>query len=107
LAGGFITFIYTLQMLRLIPSGLKTSSEEEKEGIEKENVAMVPLATPLLRDPYIHWEHFFIYAGAAVWIGLLGGPEDLRQGPMIMEKIARWPALFRGLPVSGWATIPT
>jgi len=51
LAGGFIFFIYALQMLRLIPSGLKTSSEEEKEGIEKENVAMVPLATPLLAGP--------------------------------------------------------
>jgi multiple antibiotic resistance protein len=51
LAGGFIFFIYALQMLRLIPSGLKTSSEEEKEGIEKKNVAMVPLATPLLAGP--------------------------------------------------------
>jgi len=51
LAGGFIFFIYALQMLRLIPSGLKTSSEEEKEGITKENVALVPLATPLLAGP--------------------------------------------------------
>ncbi|MCK9274307.1 MAG: MarC family protein [Syntrophales bacterium] len=51
LAGGFIFFIYALQMLRLIPSVLKTSTEEEKEGIEKENVAMVPLATPLLAGP--------------------------------------------------------
>ena len=51
LAGGFIFFIYALQMLRLIPGALKTSSEEEKEGLEKENVAMVPLATPLLAGP--------------------------------------------------------
>jgi multiple antibiotic resistance protein len=51
LAGGFIFFIYALQMLRLIPSGLKTSSEEEQEGVEKENVALVPLATPLLAGP--------------------------------------------------------
>jgi multiple antibiotic resistance protein len=51
LAGGFIFFIYALQMLRLIPSGLKTSSEEEKEGVTKENVALVPLATPLLAGP--------------------------------------------------------
>ncbi len=51
LAGGFIFFIYALQMLCLFPSGLKTSSEEEQEGIEKENVALVPLATPLLSGP--------------------------------------------------------
>jgi multiple antibiotic resistance protein len=51
LAGGFIFFIYALQMLRLIPSGLKTSFEEQKEGMDKSNVALVPLATPLLAGP--------------------------------------------------------
>ena len=51
LAGGFIFFIYALQMLRLIPSGVKTTPEEKKEGIEKENVALVPIATPLLAGP--------------------------------------------------------
>jgi multiple antibiotic resistance protein len=51
LAGGFIFFVYALQMLHLIPSGLKTTSEEEKEGVTKENVALVPLATPLLAGP--------------------------------------------------------
>jgi multiple antibiotic resistance protein len=51
LAGGFIFLIYSLQMLRLIPSGIKTSEEEEQEGVTKENVALVPLATPLLAGP--------------------------------------------------------
>ncbi len=51
LAGGFIFFVYALQMLRLIPGGLKTTLEEEEEGIAKENVALVPLATPLLAGP--------------------------------------------------------
>lgn len=51
LAGGLIFFIYALQMLHLIPQGIKTSSEEEQEGIKKENVALVPLATPLLAGP--------------------------------------------------------
>lgn len=51
IAGGFIFFIYALQMLHLISSGIKTSSEEEQEGIEKESVALVPLATPLLAGP--------------------------------------------------------
>jgi multiple antibiotic resistance protein len=51
LAGGFIFFIYALQMMRVIPSGLKSTSEEEKESVTKENVALVPLATPLLAGP--------------------------------------------------------
>lgn len=51
LAGGFIFFIYSLQMLRLIPGGLKTTSEEKQEGIEKANAALVPLATPMLAGP--------------------------------------------------------
>lgn len=51
IAGGFIFFIYSIQMLGLIPSGIKTSHEEEKEGVEKESVAFVPLGTPLLAGP--------------------------------------------------------
>lgn len=51
LAGGFIFFIYALQMLGLVPIGIKTSEEEEEEGIRKENIALVPLATPLLAGP--------------------------------------------------------
>lgn len=51
IAGGFIFFIYALQLLNLIPSRIKTSLEEEKEGLEKENVGLVPLATPLLAGP--------------------------------------------------------
>ena len=48
IAGGVIFFIYALQMLNLIGKGLKTSLEEEREGLTKESAALVPLATPLL-----------------------------------------------------------
>jgi len=51
IAGGFIFFIYALQMLRLIPSNIRATQQEEKEGIEKHNVALVPLATPLIAGP--------------------------------------------------------
>ena len=51
IAGGLIFFIYALQMLRLIPGGIKTTRKEEQEGIEKQNVALVPLATPMLAGP--------------------------------------------------------
>ncbi len=51
IAGGFIFFMYALQMLGIIPSGIKTSEEEEREGEEKESAALVPLGTPLLAGP--------------------------------------------------------
>ena len=51
LAGGFIFFIYALQMLNLIPAGIKSSAAEEEESLHKDNVALVPLATPLLAGP--------------------------------------------------------
>lgn len=62
IAGGLIFFIYALQMLQLLPGGLKTSAEEEQEGVAKDNVALVPLATPLLAGPgaitaVLVWRH--------------------------------------------------
>jgi multiple antibiotic resistance protein len=62
LAGGFIFFVYALQMLQLFPGGLKSTEEEEQEGIAKENVALVPLATPLIAGPgaitaVLVWQH--------------------------------------------------
>ncbi|MBA3018900.1 MAG: MarC family protein [Proteobacteria bacterium] len=62
IAGGFIFFIYALQMLCLIPSNIKATQQEEKEGIEKQNVALVPLATPLIAGPgaitaVLVWRH--------------------------------------------------
>ena len=51
IAGGLIFFIYALQLLALIPMGIKGSAEEEEEGIQRDNIALVPLATPLLAGP--------------------------------------------------------
>jgi len=76
-AGGFIFFIYALQMLRLIPGGIKTSEEEEQEGVSKENVALVPLATPLLAGPgaitaVLVWQkHPETLAGSLLLIGAI------------------------------------
>lgn len=68
LAGGFIFFIYALQMLALVPGGIKTSAEEEQEGIRKDNIALVPLAVPLLAGPgaitaVLVWRQQFVTPG--------------------------------------------
>lgn len=52
LAGGFIFFVYALQMFQLIPPpNLKSSPAEEAESLRKTHIALVPLATPLLAGP--------------------------------------------------------
>ncbi|MCK9564033.1 MAG: MarC family protein [Bacteroidales bacterium] len=51
IAGGFVFFIYATQMLALFPSGLKSSVDEERESLRKHNIALVPLAIPMLAGP--------------------------------------------------------
>jgi len=51
IAGGIVFFIYGLQMLRLLPSSIRTTAPEEEESLARENVALVPLAIPLIAGP--------------------------------------------------------
>src|SRR5712692_10482668 len=51
IAGGILLLITSLDMLRGRTSQTKTSPEEEKEGAQKDDVAVVPLAMPLLAGP--------------------------------------------------------
>jgi multiple antibiotic resistance protein len=50
-AGGILLLITSLDMLRGRTSQTKTSPAEEEEGARKEDVAVVPLAMPLLAGP--------------------------------------------------------
>lgn len=50
-AGGVLIFILALAMLNAKISPSKQVPEEAKEAVEKENVAVVPLAVPLLAGP--------------------------------------------------------
>jgi len=50
-AGGLLVLILALAMLNAKISHSKHSPEEAKEAVEKENVAVVPLAVPLLAGP--------------------------------------------------------
>jgi multiple antibiotic resistance protein len=50
-AGGIVLLITALDMLRARRSPTRTSPAEEEEGAEKEDIALVPLAMPLLAGP--------------------------------------------------------
>ena len=50
-AGGILLLITSLDMLRARPSETRTSRTEEQEGVAKDDVALVPLAMPMLAGP--------------------------------------------------------
>lgn len=50
-AGGIALLLSGIEMLRGQSAPLKTSAEEQAEGAAKEDVAIVPLAMPLLAGP--------------------------------------------------------
>lgn len=50
-AGGLMILLTALDMIRAQPSRTRTSSAEQAESIEKDDVAIVPLAIPMLSGP--------------------------------------------------------
>ncbi|WP_456371231.1 MarC family protein [Thermodesulfatator atlanticus] len=50
-AGGIILFSISWQMLQARPRATKSSPEEEHEGRQKEDIAIVPLGVPILAGP--------------------------------------------------------
>ena len=50
-AGGLLLLLTALDMLRARPSETRTTAQETQEGVEKDDIAIVPLAIPLLAGP--------------------------------------------------------
>lgn len=51
IAGGILLFLMALDMLRAQRSRTRTSPEEEREGVQREDVAVIPLGIPMLAGP--------------------------------------------------------
>ncbi len=51
IAGGILLFLMALDMMRAQRSRVRTSPEEESEGVEKADAAVIPLAIPMLSGP--------------------------------------------------------
>jgi multiple antibiotic resistance protein len=51
IAGGVLLFMVALDMMQARQSRTRSTPEEEQEGVEKADVAIIPLAIPLLSGP--------------------------------------------------------
>ena len=51
IAGGVVLLLIALDMLRARRTAVKETQEEQDEGTEKENIAVTPLAIPMLAGP--------------------------------------------------------
>jgi len=92
-AGGILILLMGLRMLHATPDRARHTPEEQAESSEKESVAIVPLAIPLLSGPgaisttivYGHmghtWQHYLLMSAVIfsvsfiVWVALLVAPK--------------------------------
>lgn len=51
IAGGALLFLLALDMMKAQPSKVRVAPEEQAEGIERDDVAIVPLTIPMLAGP--------------------------------------------------------
>jgi multiple antibiotic resistance protein len=51
IAGGIMLLLMSIDMMRAQPSPTRTTDEEQKESIAREDVAIIPLAIPMLAGP--------------------------------------------------------
>lgn len=50
-AGGFVIFMLSLSMLNAETSRIKQTSEDQRESMHRESIAIVPLAIPIMAGP--------------------------------------------------------
>ena len=77
-AGGLLLMLTALDMLRARPPATRTSAGEEKEGEEKDDIAIVPLAMPVLAGP----------GAIATVMVLMSEGADLARGAAVLASIA-------------------
>lgn len=51
IAGGLLLFLTSIEMMRAQPRRTRSSEEEQAESVAKEDVAIIPMAIPLLAGP--------------------------------------------------------
>lgn len=91
-AGGILLLLTSLDMLRAQTSRTRSSPEETQEGSEKADVAIVPLAVPLLAGPgSVATTMVMMSRGPGFWVGI----------PVIIAILITFVASYFMLAASG------
>jgi multiple antibiotic resistance protein len=69
IAGGLLLFLLSVDMLRAQQSRQRTTPEEEKEGLEKPDISIFPLAIPMLSGPGAVATVMMLWSKAPTWLG--------------------------------------
>jgi multiple antibiotic resistance protein len=77
-AGGVLLLLTAIEMLKAQPTRTRMTPEEQQEGAEREDVAVFPIAIPLLAGP----------GSIATVIGLMGRAGHLLFGTAVILAIA-------------------
>lgn len=71
IAGGILLWFIAIDMARARSTRIKTTPEEEREGVEKEDIALIPLAIPMLSGPGSISTVMVLMGQAKNWLYLL------------------------------------
>ena len=93
-AGGILLLITALDMLRARPSATRTTPTEEQEGATKEDVALVPMAMPLMAGPGA--------IATAVVLMSRGGEELLSGVPVLVAILLTFVITYFVLRAAGF-----
>jgi len=94
--GGILVLLTAISMMNARISPVKQTPEESKEAEEKDNVAVVPLAIPLLSGPAA-------ISTVIIFAHRQGGPmyKSFIIGAIIFVTLLTWASLRLSIPLSG------
>ncbi len=95
--GAILILLLAISMMHATPTGEKQTPEEAREAVDKESIAVVPLAIPLLSGPGAI-STTIIYATERSSLGHVGSIIVC----CLLASLATWVALRAATPVSQW-----
>ena len=95
--GAILILLIAISMMHAAPSGERQTPEEAKEAEDKESIAVVPLALPLLSGPGAI-STTIIYAAKSPSLAHLGGVIAC----CLLVALTTWIALRAATPVGSW-----
>jgi multiple antibiotic resistance protein len=95
--GAILILLLAISMMHATPTGEKQTPEEAKEAVDKESVAVVPLAIPLLSGPGAISTTIIFATARSSWahVGII-------IACCLLISLTTWGALRVATPVSRW-----